>query len=93
MLTLGNAPYTYRLQRVHFVGSRLEIFATLPRAMDRSNANFGEGAKPLTILVLLSLCLDIIFESSCLGLGQDEAVHHGSYHLESTSNGYLLCFR
>ena len=29
------------------VGSRLEIFATLPRAMDRSNAKFGEGAKPL----------------------------------------------
>ena len=45
MLTLGNAPY--RLQRVQFVGSRLTIFATLPRAMDRSNAKFGEGAKPL----------------------------------------------
>ena len=45
MLTLGNAPY--RLQRVQFVGSRLTIFATLPRTMDRSNANFGEGAKLL----------------------------------------------
>ena len=45
MLTLGNAPY--RLQRLQFVGCRLEIFATLPRAMDRSNANFGEDAKSL----------------------------------------------
>ena len=47
----------------------------------------------LEIPVLLSLCLDIIFESFHPGLGQDETAHHGAYHLESTSNGYLLCFR
>ena len=45
---IGNAPYC--LQRVQFVGCRLTIFATLLRAMDRSNANFSEGAKPLFLV-------------------------------------------
>ena len=35
------------LQRVHFVASRLAIFAALPRTMDRSSAKLGEGAKRL----------------------------------------------
>ena len=46
-LTLGNAPYQYRLQRKQFVASRLTIFAAQPRTMDRSNARLGEVVKRL----------------------------------------------
>ena len=46
-LTLGYAPYQYRLQRVQFVASRLTIFAAQPRTMDRSNGRLGEVVKRL----------------------------------------------
>ena len=41
----------YHLLRVHFVASRLIIFAALPRTMYRSNAKLGEGVKRLCYVV------------------------------------------
>ena len=42
----------YRLLRVQFVASRLSIFTTLPRTIDRSNAKLGEGVNPLFLGLL-----------------------------------------
>ena len=49
-LSSENAPY--RLLRVQFVASRLSIFTTLPRTIDRSNAKLGEGVNPLFLGLL-----------------------------------------
>ena len=50
-LSSENAPY--RLLRVQFVASRLSIFTTLPRTIDRSNAKrHGKGVNPLFLGLL-----------------------------------------
>ena len=45
VLSSENAPY--RLLRVQFVASRLSIFTTLLRTIDRNNAKLGESVNRL----------------------------------------------
>ena len=54
-LAFGNAANL--LQRAQFVASRLTIFETLLRTMDRSNAKLDEGVKHLSYDLLAVFCV------------------------------------